>query len=56
MTSLPSYGIFWNFEFFYLWNDLAEICLRGQISGADFESEIIFYIRGQYQTDIGYFL
>ena len=30
--------------------------LRGQILGADSESEVIFYIRGQYQADIGHFL
>ena len=30
--------------------------LRGQILGADSESEVIFYIGGQYQADIGHFL
>ena len=36
--------------------DLAEIWLKGQILGADSEAEVIFYIRGQYQADIGHFL
>ena len=40
----------------YFWMDLADIWLRGQILGADSESEVIYYIRGQYQADIGQFL
>ena len=36
--------------------DLAKIWLRGQILGANSESEVIFYIRCQYQADIGHFL
>ena len=30
--------------------------LRGQSLGADSDSKVIFYIRGQYQADIGHFL
>ena len=30
--------------------------LIGQILGADSESEVIFYIKGQYKSDIGHFL
>ena len=36
--------------------DLAEIWLRGQILRTDSESEVIFYIRGQYQAKMGHFL
>ena len=30
--------------------------LGGQILGVDSEYEVIFYIRGQYQADIGHFM
>ena len=64
MTSLPSYAVIFclrlpyplNFEILYFWTDLAEIWLGEQILGADSESEAIFYIKGQYQADIGHFL
>ena len=58
MTSyfVSGYGILWNIENFYFWTDLAESWFRGQILGADSESEVIFYIRSQYQTDIGHIL
>ena len=36
--------------------DQSEIWLRGRILSADFKSEMIFYIRSQYQADIGHFL
>ena len=36
--------------------DMAEIWLRGQILNAISESKVIFYVRGQYQADIGHFL
>ena len=48
--------ILWNLELLYFWTDLAEIYLSGQTPSADSESEVIFYIRGQYQADIGHFL
>ena len=62
--SLPSYDVIFfltlpyplNFEILYFWTDLAEIWLRGQVLGVGSESEVIFYIRGQYQADIGHFL
>ena len=58
MTSsfVSDYGILWNFKILYFWTDLAEIWLRGQILGADSQSEVIFYIRDQCQADIGHFL
>ena len=58
MTSyfVSGYGILSNIENFYFWTDLAESWFRGQILGADSESEVIFYIRGQYHTDIGHIL
>ena len=43
-------------KFFISGRNLAEIWLRGQILGAAFESEVILYIRGQYQANIGHFL
>ena len=58
LCHLLSHTIVW-FEiskFLYFWTNLAEIWLREQILGADFESEVIFYIRSQYQIDIGHFL
>ena len=51
MTSLPSYEVIFclrlpypltDFELLYFRTDLAEIWLRGQIVGADSESEVIF--------------
>ena len=65
MTSLQSYDVIFSlkllyplkyFEILYFWTDLAEIWLRGQILRVDSESEVIFYITGQYQADIGHFL
>ena len=64
MTSLLSYDVILCLRLLYplkfrnslLWTDLAEIWLGGQILGADSESEVIFYIGGQYQADIGHFL
>ena len=53
---VSGYHILSNFELLYFWTDLAEIWLRGHIPGADPESEVILYIRGQYQADIGHFL
>ena len=56
MTSLPSYDVIFCLRLPYplkfrnsLFLDgfnLAEIWLRGQVLGADSESEVIFYIRG----------
>ena len=58
MTSsfVSGYGILRNFEILYFWTDLAEIWLRDKILAADSESEVIFYIRGQSQANIGHFL
>ena len=63
MTSLRSYNVIFCLMLLYplkfrnyFWTDFAEIWLRGQILGADCESEVIFYIKGQYQADIGHFL
>ena len=58
MTSsfVLGYGILRNFEILYLWTDSAEIWLRGQILGADSESEVIFTLEVRYQADIGHFL
>ena len=53
---VSAYHILRNFEILYFVTDLAKIWLRGQILGADSESEVIFYIRGQYQADVGHFL
>ena len=36
---------FENFKILYFWTDLAEIWLRGQILGADSESEVMFHIK-----------
>ena len=43
-------------KFFISGRILDEIWLRGQILGADSESEMIFYIRGKHQADICHFL
>ena len=58
MTSsfVSGYHITWNLELLYFQMDLAEIWLRRQIIDDGSESEGIFYIRGQYQGDIGHFL
>ena len=47
---VSGYGILWNFELLYFWTDLVEIWLRGQILGADSESEVIFTL----EADIGH--
>ena len=51
-VSVSGLGILRNFEILYFWTDLFEIWLREQILGVDSESEVIFYIRSQYQADI----
>ena len=58
MTSLPSYDVSFylrmpyplKFRNFYLWTDLVEIWLRGQVVCADSGSKMIFYIRSHYQA------
>ena len=52
---VSGYHILWNFKILYFWTDLAKIWIREQIVGADYESKVIFYIRCQYQANIGHF-
>ena len=64
MKSLPSYDVLFCLRLLYPFKsrnslfgpELAQIWFRRRILGGDLESEMIFYIRGQYQVNIGHFL
>ena len=49
------YHVLRNFKILYFWTDLAKIWLRAQTLAADSETEVVFYIRGQYQANNGHF-
>ena len=63
MRPLRSYEVIFCFRFqyplklhiLYFWTNSADSWLKERILAADSKFEAIFYIRGQYQANIGHF-